>query len=302
MRIRNWIFIGSLLLGFACNRNEQAVKADIPIFQIANTENLPPKTDFPFPQDRTEILGSLKTKIEKGEALVAHIFVPLCDNANQGIVPVNASLGNGQNTRTNLYWGAGYGIRTHFQRQNDWKTRLITNPSEAWILERAVFQKRFPNGANVFLVADAYDGAFMKQCLNDYFDALCGIKKGIISLDSSKIGAWSEADLLAFNGHNGLMDVEIDTRNTVDGKFHDAVAIACASHSYFAPKFKSANAFPLITTTNLLAPEAYVLRGVIENWAMLKSGEDVRFAAANAYNTFQKCGIKGASRLFHSGW
>ena len=32
-----------------------------------------------------------------------HVFVALCDNENQGIVPVNSSLGNGQNSESNLY-------------------------------------------------------------------------------------------------------------------------------------------------------------------------------------------------------
>ncbi len=32
-----------------------------------------------------------------------HVFVALCDNQNQGIVPVPASLGNGQDPKSNLY-------------------------------------------------------------------------------------------------------------------------------------------------------------------------------------------------------
>jgi len=33
-----------------------------------------------------------------------HVFVALCDNVNQGIVPVSAKLGNGQDIKGNLYW------------------------------------------------------------------------------------------------------------------------------------------------------------------------------------------------------
>ena len=154
----------------------------------------------------------------------------------------------------------------------------------------------------MILVADAYDGAFMEQCLKDYFDALCGLKKGSIMAGEQKVMPWGGADLLAFNGHNGLMDMDIEDRKRIDGVQKDAVSIACASHSYFAPFYESASAYPLVTTNNLLAPEAYVMRGLIDNWAMLKTAEEIRFAAASAYNTYQKCGIKGASRLFHTGW
>lgn len=52
---------------------------------------------------------------------VIHVFVALADNVNQGIVPVSASLGNGDNASTNLYWGAAFGIRTFFSKNRDWQ-------------------------------------------------------------------------------------------------------------------------------------------------------------------------------------
>ncbi|MFT4759165.1 MAG: hypothetical protein ACI9XO_004463 [Paraglaciecola sp.] len=48
----------------------------------------------------------MKAKIAKNEALVVPVFMPLCDNENQGIVPVNARRGDGLNLKSNLYWGA----------------------------------------------------------------------------------------------------------------------------------------------------------------------------------------------------
>jgi hypothetical protein len=38
-----------------------------------------------------------------------HVFVALADNKNQGIVPVAAILGNGEDPQHNLYWGSAYG-------------------------------------------------------------------------------------------------------------------------------------------------------------------------------------------------
>jgi len=37
-----------------------------------------------------------------GVPLVAHVIVALCDNESQGIVPVPARLGNGQDPGSNL--------------------------------------------------------------------------------------------------------------------------------------------------------------------------------------------------------
>lgn len=50
-----------------------------------------------------------------------HVFVALADNEHQGIVPVAAKLGNGEDAEHNLYWGSAYGIKTFFSRSPDWK-------------------------------------------------------------------------------------------------------------------------------------------------------------------------------------
>lgn len=255
------------------------------------------------PTDRQAILSRLRDKVAQPQPLVAHILVPLCDNAHQGIVKVNASLGNGQNLKTNLYWGAGYGIRTHFQRQAEWKTLSVSDPAEPHILERLVMRRSYPNGATVVLVADAYDGAYMKQCLEDYLDALCGIKHGHVQAGAESFPAWGDADLLAFNGHNGLMDTDVRERSFQGGHARDAVVIACMSHAYFEDHLRRASAYPLVTTTNLLAPEAYIMRAIIDAWAQLKSGEEVDLAAAQGNSSVQtKCSLSASNRLFRTGW
>lgn len=255
-----------------------------------------------LPHDRSAILDRLRAKVAAHKPLIAHVFVPLCDNAHQGIVPVNASLGNGQNLQTNLYWGAGYGMRTHFQRQAEWKTLSLSDPEEPHLLQRLVMQRKYPNGATVILIADAYDGAFMQRCIEDYLDALCGIKKGTVQAGDQAIPAWADADLLAFNGHNGLMDNEIANRSFASGQSKDAVVIACMSHSWFEPHLQRAQAYPLVTTTNLLAPEAYIMRAIIDAWAQLKSGDEIDAAAAQGNSSVQKCSIGASNRLFRTGW
>lgn len=37
------------------------------------------------------------------------VFVALADNASQGIVPVPAAIGNGDDPERNLYWGTAGG-------------------------------------------------------------------------------------------------------------------------------------------------------------------------------------------------
>ena len=54
-------------------------------------------------------------------AKTIHVFVALCDNKFQGIVPVPAKIGNGQDQDNNLYWGCGFGVRTFFEKSKEWK-------------------------------------------------------------------------------------------------------------------------------------------------------------------------------------
>ena len=58
------------------------------------------------------------------EGKMIYVVVALCDNVNQGIVPVPRTLGNGQDAGRNLYWGARYGVRTYFEKAAGWKRRF----------------------------------------------------------------------------------------------------------------------------------------------------------------------------------
>ncbi len=76
----------------------------------------------------------------------------LCDNEFQGIVPVPLKLGNGDDPKNNLYWGAAYGVKTFLQKTNEWSVIAATPNPKPGVLERCVFKHRTKP---VHLVADA---------------------------------------------------------------------------------------------------------------------------------------------------
>jgi len=244
----------------------------------------------------------LQQKITKKQAIFLHALVPLCDNEHQGIVPVNSRLGDGQNLRTNLYWGAGYGVKSHFLKAKDWTLIKSIKPLNKEVLERVIFHKTFDNKADVYLIADAYAGDQMKKCLNDYMKSIAGLMVQTRVVDSQTINLYGASDLIIFNGHNGLMDNKIDFQKNSDEKIRQAAAIGCISFDYFENYFRAANCYPLITTTNLMAPEAYVLEALVNGFANLKEGEEIRKSIGVAYHNYQKCGVKGATRLFKTAW
>lgn len=255
-------------------------------------------------KNRSSIINYLTQKVENGQPLVAHVLVPLCDNEHQGIVPTSASIGNGMDPDHNLYWMTSKGVKRFFRDLPDWEMISEKEPVGEHILERAVFKKTFKNGATVILVADAYRGDRMHECLNDYFNSLSGHFVDSLKIGEEYVQINGNADLVAFNGHNGLMD-ETTTYEYADEstKPKDAVSISCASGAYFKDHYWSTSSYPLVHTTNLLYPGAFILEGIISQWAMLEAEESCKKAAGNAYYEHKpKSGPNGSQNLFEFGW
>ena len=230
----------------------------------------------------------------------AHIFVALCDNINQGIVPVPKTLGNGQNPKTNLYWGALYGVKTHFKKSKDWTFVQSITSYNPQILERVLFKH---TATDTYLLADAYDGKYIKQTTIDFLKASSGNFSTTIQVDSKKLDFGGKADLVSYIGHDGLMEFQLDIdlqKDTSSPK--DAIILACYSKEFFSPYFEKTGANPLVWSTGLMAPEAYTLKWALDGWVQEKRDADIRELAAQAYNKYQKCGIRGARNLLVTGF
>ncbi|HEY8227207.1 MAG TPA: hypothetical protein VIG25_18170 [Pyrinomonadaceae bacterium] len=231
---------------------------------------------------------------------VIHVFVALADNVNQGIVPVSASLGNGDNPNTNLYWGAAFGIKTFFSKNKDWELIFITQNPSPVVLERVIFRHRTNHS---FLVADAYRGREISQTIWDFLEAASGKPGESLRAGQTEFHGAGSADLVAYVGHNGLMDFSLRSNpKRRDNRQRSAIILACASKQYFSPLLRQTGATPLVWTTNLIAPEAYLLSAAIDGWMKKESDEQVRARAAIAYDKYQNCGLRAANSLFVTGW
>jgi hypothetical protein len=233
-------------------------------------------------------------------APVIHVFVALADNLYQGIVPVSASLGNGDSAKTNLYWGAAFGVRTFFSRNKDWELISVTPNPGTSILERCIFKHR---RASLLLVADAYRGKEISQTTSDFLEAAAGKPGEKLKVGDVEFHTGGSADLVAYIGHNGLMDFKLDSHpKRRDDRTRRAIILACASKQFYSPALQETGATPLLWTTNLMAPEAYVLSAAIDGWMKKESDEQIRLRAADAYHKYQHCGVRAARALFATGW
>ncbi len=229
-----------------------------------------------------------------------HVFVALCDNKYQGIVPVSSTLGNGQDPKANLYWGSAYGVKTFFKRSSEWKLiNTLVKPAQH-ILERLLFKHATKD---VFLLADAYDGQFIRQTTIDFLDAAKGTNEIEIGHGEKKLRFGGASNLLAYIGHDGLMDFSIPQKfESANSRKRETIILACYSKNYFSSLLRSTGASPLVWTTGLMAPEAYTLHDAIREWINEKPALQIREAAAKAYSKYQKCSLKASKNLLVHGW
>ena len=230
---------------------------------------------------------------------VIHIFVALCDNKYQGIVPVPVKIGNGQDPQHNLYWGCAYGISTFFKKSREWTLVRHYQP-DSIRLERLVYQH---TTKGYYLVADAYDGKYIKTCTVDFLKSCAGKNTDTLVVGGKEIGINGNARLLCYIGHDGLMDFGLEeTFEHGGGSPKDAMILACYSKKYFSKYLRQTGANPLLWSTGLMSPEAYTIHDAIDAYVNKAAVPLIRKKAAGAYARYQKCSEKAAMNLLVSGY
>ncbi|WP_431113071.1 hypothetical protein [Variovorax paradoxus] len=219
-----------------------------------------------------------------------HVIVALVDNASQGIVPVPASIGNGDDPASNLYWGAAYGLKTFLSRAPHWRRlNCQLNVSDS-ILERCVFSYK---GDTLRLTAEAWRGKHIDRAMLAFMQqAATPPRKSTVR------------EMIAFVGHNGLMDLKHQSmpdrfaRHGTHAKM--AVILACQSDAYFRSHLLAAGAHPVVTTFSLMAPEGYVMEAIAREFAQPSADLEqvMRRSAGDAYAKFQKISARAGRRVF----
>ena len=249
-----------------------------------------------------ETVARLDADAEASRPLVVHVVVALCDNEFQGIVPVSALLGNGDDPRSNLYWGAMYGVRSYLRNQPGWQPVNIPASTDPRVLDRVLFRTELTrNGRStqVLLVAEAWRGRNIADAIRYFLELNRGEHVQRMRAGDMQIDAGGAAHVIVFVGHNGLMDFAVPALPAAraEARPHASVVLACMSDSYFAELLKK-DSLPLITTSGLMAPEAYTLVALLESWFSGADGAQVRLAAARAYAKYQRTSENAARRLF----
>ena len=156
---------------------------------------------------------------------------------------------------------------------------------------------------SLYLVAEAWDGKQIKPAINRFLELTAGRQKEKIMLQTAAgkvpLRAGGAAHLVAYIGHNGLMDFSIASapKQAPGAPPRSSIVLACKSRSYFRDKLERGGSQPLLLTTGLMCPEAYTLDAALCAWFAGETAAQTRQRAA-AYAKYQKCSLRAAQRLF----
>jgi hypothetical protein len=238
-----------------------------------------------MPRRQAAALLAVWVFFHAGVALAARtigVFVALADNASQGIVPVPAAIGNGDDPEQNLYWGTGEGLKGVFDKSREWRlTEKSDAPDGVHVLRSRTYRHA---GTGATLSAKAYRGTSIKRCIQD---AERAIQNG-------------EFDMVVFIGHNGLMDCDLPAPAKPAGKTHivDAIFLCCKSEPYFRQRIESAGGRPVLLTTQLMYPGAFILHAAADAWLRDAALATIRERAGAAYAKNQNVSTKAGTGVF----
>ena len=236
-----------------------------------------------------------------GKPLVVQVHVPLCERT---IIPCgNDRLGDGDNPRTNLYWATTEGFLGWFGRKRSgWKAVLKASGDaigEADVLDLRVWRRTVPASAawraagaprtvEVYVVAQAWRGTAIDRALARYAEDLYGARTQTITLaDGTTLAAGGDAHVVAYVGHNRLMDLDaFDWRAIAargDQRSRGVIAIACHTAPYMQGVVPGPHQVPLVLTRDFMLASSAALEGAVVAFAKDGDYAAIRRGAAAGY-------------------
>ena len=246
-------------------------------------------------------LGSLADRVvddlAAGKPLVVEVHVPLCDNTI--IACGNAKLGDGDNPETNLYWSTTPGFGSWFNRRGGgWKRvqKLAEGATgDADILALHVYRRSVtapaawkkrgaPAKIEIDIVVHGWRGSAIDRALAAYAADVSGPTARTITLaDGSTLEAGGAAQIVAWVGHNRLMDLEPFTWPAPGAATKGTIAIACHTAAYMESNVPAATRVPLLMTRDFLFANAAPLEAAVLAFAAGGNYARIRLDAATAY-------------------
>jgi hypothetical protein len=236
-----------------------------------------------------------------GRPLVAEVHVPLCDSSL--IDCGNAKLGDGDSLETNLYWATGPGFGVWFSRGGSgWKRVLRQQTTgDADVLQIDVYRRTVqtpaswrkrgaPKTFELDVVIRAWRGKAIDRALAAYAaDLSGGAARPLTLADGTQLQAGGAAQLVAWVGHNRLMDSSDAYAWPASGKaVQGTLFIACHTARYIEDTVIGPTRVPLLATRDFLFSNAAPLEAALLAFTSGAGYARMREVAVAAYAAVQK--------------
>lgn len=263
-------------------------------------------------KEEVQWLDALRERVVQdvtaGRPLVVQVHAPLCDAS---IIPCgNARLGDGDNLDTNLYWATTAGFGRWFARRGggwkkvkEWRDEATGDED---VLSLSVYRRTMPTpkawqrrGAPksfaMYVVIHGWRGTAIDRALAAYARALAGQDARALEVNEESeetVMIGGAAHLVAYSGHNRLMDVPAYEWPAAPAHPIGVIAVACMTASYMEDEVSAPTRVPLLMTRDFLFANAAPVEAVALSFARGEGYREMRLAGAAAYAGVQKREVK----------
>lgn len=209
---------------------------------------------------------------------------------------------NGDDPRTNLCWGALYGVDTHMANAAGWRRFYGDKGDGNRIIRRSIFSRRVAPSAewvaagvdqafDVFVLANAWPASRLREAMSQPIRDACADGPVVITHDGMSLAFGSASCMVGYLGPNAMADAYWDPFEACNSGGHSRIGLFYLSSMSAVYLYDSAvrNGFyPVLFARLPIVPEAYLFDGMMQ--ALLEGELDEGFldSAARAYAKYQK--------------
>lgn len=209
---------------------------------------------------------------------------------------------NGNDPRTNLCWGALYGVDTHMANAAGWRRFYGDKGDGKRIIRRSVFARRVTASAewvaagvdqvfDVYVLANAWPASRLRDAMNQPIRDACADGPVMITQDGVSLAFGSASCMVGYLGPNAMADAYWDPFEACPSGAPSRVGLFYLSSMSAVYLYDSAvrhGFYPVLFARLPIVPEAYLFDGMMQ--ALLEGELDEGFldSAASAYAKYQK--------------
>ena len=232
--------------------------------------------------------------------VTATVHVALLDRRRENDA---GAFSDGRNPATNMYWGALFGMETHFANAAGWRRAYTDNGDGERILRRVVFHQRVSptphwrergvgRAFDLYVLANAWPYSRIVEAMGRPIrEAVCG-EANTIDVDGSTLVFGGDSALVGYVGQNHMLEGYWDPFAGLEGCaptqqvgiFYICSRSAVVLHAPIVER----GLYSVLFTRSTVTPEAYLVDGMFKALLSGELGDGFISRAASEYSRYQK--------------